>query len=174
MERLTYAPSEIREAFRFANEQALGLVQSHIGNYRRVFTRFVEAMTQRQEAQKLLARLLDGHRDLDGKRWFKLASDGAPPALPKDRYGKLALVWKLVPLPVEKPGADFDVKSGVDLNYVMAHAFPGDSLGEKYEKFRVGYLEPFATELSAWGEAMCAKLPASGTVDLWDVALAAL
>jgi hypothetical protein len=174
MERLNYSPNEIREAFRYANEQSQALVRSHIGNYRRAFSQFVEAMTLRQESLKLLTRILDGHRDLDGKKWYKEASDGKPPALPGDRYGKLALVWKLIPLPVEKPGADFDVKAGVDLKYVMAHAFPGESLGEKFEHFRVGYLEPFATELTAWGEAIVAKLPASGELDLWDAALAAL
>lgn len=175
MERLNYTPTEIREAFRFANEQAQVLLGSHAGNWRRTFTRFVAAMTQRQEALKLLMRLLDGHTQLDAKKWYKEASDRNPPPLPKDRYGKLALVWKLLPPAVERPGADHDIKAGVDLPYVMAYAFPGESLGEKFEHFRVGYIAPFVEELAAWGERIANGLPKKAeTVDLWDAALAAL
>jgi hypothetical protein len=56
----------------------------------------------------------------------------------------------------------------------MAYAFPGESLGEKFEGFRVKFLEPFADELAAWGVSICAKLPEDGMVDLWDAAVAAL
>jgi hypothetical protein len=130
---------------------------------------------QRQEALKLLVRLLEGHRDLDGKRWYREAVEKSPPPLPADRYGKLALGWKLLPLPVEKPGEDQDIKVGVDLPYVLSHAFKGESLGERFENFRLGYIEPFTIELRAWGEAITAKLPEKAqSVDLWDAALAAL
>jgi hypothetical protein len=175
MERLNYSPAEIREAFRFAGEQAKLLVEANSGNFRRNFTRFVAAMTARQEALKLLVRLLDGHRELDAKKWYAEAAERRPPPLPKDRYGRLALVWKLLPPAVERPGPDQDVKVGVDVPYVMAYAFPGESLGEKFEAFRAGYLAPFAEELAAWGEAILAKIPKKAeSVDLWDVALAAL
>jgi hypothetical protein len=174
MERLKYAPAEIRDAFKFANEQGKFLAAAHMGNWRRVFTQYVESWTLRSEALKLLARLLDGHRELDGKRWYREAADRKPPPLPADRYGKLAMVWKLLPIAVERPGADQDIKSGVDLSYVMSYAFPGGSLGEKFEHFRAGYLEPFVNEVAAWGEAIVSKLPEKGDVDLWDAAVAAL
>ena len=39
----------------------------------------------------------------------------------------------------------------------MASAFPGESLGEKFEQFRVGYIVPFVEELAAWGEKAKAR-----------------
>jgi hypothetical protein len=174
MERLKYSPDELREAFRYASEQADFLLRSHAGNWRRAYTQFVEAMTLREEALKLLTRILDGHAGIDGRKWFEEAGQGRPPALPADRYGRLALGWKLVSLPVQKPGPDFDVGAQVDLSYVLSHGFAGGSLGEKYESFRLGYLVPFVEALRAFGEAIVAKLPeGGGPVDLWDAALAA-
>ncbi len=176
MERLSYEPGEIREAFRYAGEQAEFLLQSNASNWRRMYAQFVEAMTLREEALRLLVRLLDGHRGADVKQWFRDAAAGSPPALPEDRYGRLALVWKILAASIQKPGPDFDVGPGVDLPYVLANGFAGGSLGEKYEAYRQGFIVPFVDALRAWGDAIVARLPAdpAARVDLWDAAVAAL
>lgn len=175
MERLNYAPEEVREALRYAAQQGDYLLRANAANWRRNFKQFVDAMTQQQEALRLLARILEGHTRIDGKKWYAQAANKQPPPLPEDRYGRLALVWKLLVLVTAKTGADFSVEAAVDLPYVISYAFPGYSLGEKFEEFRLRYLEPFVVELRALADAVVAKLPPGGEkVDLWDAALAAL
>lgn len=176
MERLNYTPDEIREAFRYARERCGHLAASHAGNWRRKFTQFEEAFTKNQEALKLLARLFDGHRTASGSKWYRAAADRAAPPLPTDRYERLALVWKLITMAVQKANPDgFDAREKIDLPYVLVNSdLPGGSLGEKFEELRVRMIVPFCEELERFAAAIERSLPeGAASVDLWDAALAA-
>jgi hypothetical protein len=177
MERLNYAPDELRGAMRYAREQSGHLASSHAGNWRRKFTQFVDAFTLNQECLKLLVRLFEGHQQVSGLKWYRAAADRKAPPLPADRYGRLALVWQLVARAMQKSNPDgFDSREKIDLPYVLVNSdLPGGSLGEKFEEFRQRFLEPFAIEIDAFATAVEDALPAGPgkEVDFWDAALAA-
>lgn len=175
MERMNYTPDEIREALRYLAEQCGHLARSHAGNWRRTFTVFIDGM-KNQEALKLFTRLLEGHQTANGGKWYRAAADRKAPPLPGDRYERCALVWKLVTMAMQKINPDgFDAREKIDLPYVLVNSdIPGGSLGEKFENWRLGWLEPFCNELGHVSEAILKALPASGQVDFWDASLAAL
>jgi len=175
MERLRYKPEEIRDALRFSLEQAGALAQANAGNWRRVFQCFREGMTKRSEALLLIGRMLGGHGGTDIAAWYREAAAGNPPPLPASRYGRLAMVYKLVGRAIEKPAPGFMARGEkVDLQYAISNGFEGGSLGERFDRFRQGYLQAFADEWAAFAAEIERRLPAEGEVDLWDLAAAAL
>jgi hypothetical protein len=170
---LTYEPLELRDATRYVKEQTDLLLQSHAMNWRRKFLGFIEAMTLRFECLTLLMGLLDGNRNVDVRKWFADASKGEPAALPDQPYAAMALVWQQLQAAVQKHTAEgfFVTGSSVDLPYVMSNAFPGASLGEKFEHWRVDYLVPFVDQLLGWCDRIVEGMPEEGRFDLWDLSL---
>ncbi|GIW72965.1 MAG: hypothetical protein KatS3mg102_2507 [Planctomycetota bacterium] len=174
MERLIYEPAEVRHALAWLRQQADLLRNAHAANWRRTFSAFVAALRDHYEALRLLVRLLEGHRGVRADRWFAEAAAGQPPPPPAEGYALLALVWQQLAAAVARPGEGFATRTQIDFPFVLSNAFAGGSLGERFEAWRESYLGPFAALMDELCDRIEKALPAGGTFDLWDLAVAAL
>jgi len=168
MNRRTYDVDEVRQQARVLGEQSKLASTMHAMNYRQRFTDLL-ALFRRDEPLALLADVLNAHPgpDTDAKSYYAKACQGPAPALPGDRYTRMALVFHVISAVMLR-------ESKVDFHYLCTCGFPGPSLGHKVEAFRTGVLEPFLEDLRGLFADVAKTLPATGTVDLYEAYVAHL